>query len=199
MPVWLIEWLMANELTAISAYLGRNIATLRKSRSMSQQQLAKLAGVPRSTLTYLESGQGNPSLQNLVKVAASLQVSIEELLSRPRAQCKLIKAKDVPVQKRSQGVALLRKLLPDNVPGMEIDRIEIDRGGRMGGVPHTANTKEYLICIEGSILVHVAGEKYALEAGDVLAFPGDQHHSYQNIGNGKAHCLSVVAIAPHGV
>ena len=35
-------------------------------------------------MTHIESGSGNPSLHNLIKVAAALQVSIEELLTRPR-------------------------------------------------------------------------------------------------------------------
>ncbi len=147
----------------------------------------------------MESGEGNPSLQTLARVSASLQVSIEELLNRPRASCKHIKVSDVPKLKRSQGLVTVFKLLPDPIPGMEIDRMELEPGARMGGIPHVTNTKEYLVCMKGAIQVAVSGDKYNLNEGDILAFPGDQTHSYFNSGEGRAICISVVTLAPHGI
>lgn len=79
---------------------------------------------------------------------------------------------------------------------MEIDRIEIERGGKLGGIPHTAGTKEYLTCVKGVIRVSVLGSQHQLEEGDVLAFPGDQPHAYHNAGDSKAMGFSVVALAP---
>lgn len=165
---------------------------------MTQAALATLAGLPRSTVTQIESGGGNPSLANLSRIAAGLQVSIEELLARPRASCKLIPADRLPSQKRSQGVATIYKLLPDPIPGMEMDRMEIAPGGRMGGIPHMAGAKEYLTVVQGEITVSVAGEAFRVKTGDVLAFPGDQAHSYLNTGARKAVGFSVVALAPVG-
>lgn len=190
---------MANALTEISKYLSANLVNLRGKRGMTQAQLSSLAGVPRSTVTHLESGAGNPSLTNLVKIAGALQVSIEELLGRPRASCKLIKAGQTPKQRRSQGVATIYKLLPDAIPGMEMDRLEIETGGRMGGIPHVGGTKEYLTVVEGEITVSVAGESYRVQEGDVFAFPGDQAHSYKNSGAGRAIGFSVVVLAPSGI
>lgn len=191
---------MANSLTEVSRNLSYNVQLLRKSRGLSQGSLAKLAGVPRSTITYLESGVGNPSLINLVRVAGALQISIEELLQKPRSQqCQLIPKDSIPFQKRANGMAIVFKLLPDPIPGMELDRMEIQPGGRMGGVPHTPHTKEYLICISGEVEVAVSGTKYRLNSGDVLAFSGDQPHSYHNPGKLRAECVSVVVLAPHGV
>lgn len=182
-------------LAAIAGNLASNLVSLRAKRGLSQLALAKLARVPRSTIAHLESGGGNPSLANLARVSAALQIGLEELLARPRAQCQLTRAKDVRAVKRSQGVATVFKLLPDPVPGMEIDRVEIERGGRLGGIPHTSGTKEYLTCLEGELTVTVLGDRYRVQEGDVLAFPGDQPHSYQNTGNAKAIGFSVVALA----
>ena len=38
-----------------------------------------------------------------------------------------------------------------------------------------------------------------VKEGDVLAFPGEQNHSYQNTGLRRAVCLSVVVLAPIGL
>lgn len=190
---------MANTLERAASSLAANISILRKKRSLSQGALAAIAGVPRSTLTYMESGAGNPSLQNLVRVAGALQVTLEELLAAPRPSCTLVRRDDVPSVKRSQGVATVFKLLPDPIPGMEIDRMEIRAGSRMGGVPHLPGTKEYLTVVAGEITVFVAGDKYCVEEGDVFAFPGDQPHSYLNSGTRLAVGVSVVVQAPTGI
>jgi transcriptional regulator with XRE-family HTH domain len=190
---------MSNALEHLSDFLAKNLLSLRVKRGFTQGQLARIAGIPRSTLTHLESGEGNPSLQTLAKVSAALQVGIEEILSRPRAECKHIKSSEVPRVKRSGGTVTLLKLLPDPIPGMEIDRMELDEGARVGGVPHVANSKEYFVCIKGKVQISVPGAWYELVEGDVLAFPGDQAHSYRNVGKGMAVGMSVVAIAPLGV
>ncbi len=188
-----------DNLAIITKNLAENLLTLRKKRSLSQAQLAKMAGLPRSTVTYFESGFGNPSLVNLAKITSALQVSIEELLSAPRSLSKLIKSRDVHSFKKNQGLCELFKLLPDPIVGMEIDRMEISAGGRLAGIPHVANTKEYLIGIQGDVEVRLGREKYLVEAGDILAFQGDQPHSYRNVGTKKAVALSVVVIAPVGM
>lgn len=177
----------------IATQLAKNVKQLREARGMTQEQIAKLAGVPRATWAHLESGGANPTLAVLHRAAQALQVSIEELISSPRAACRMYEKGTLPV--RSPGQALVRKLLPDPIPGMEIDRIEIAPGGRMTGVPHTPGTREYLTCETGEIQLVVSGERFCLQPGDVAVFRGDQRHSYNNAGPRPAVGYSVVVLA----
>lgn len=179
----------------LSQNLSLNIVNLRKKRKLTQSALAKISGIPRSTLASMECGMGNPSLQNLAKVCEALHVSFEELLSTPRSSVKLIRKEDIPTNKRAKGSVLVYKLLPDAIPGMAIDRIELEAGARMGGIPHANGTKEYLHCVEGQITVTVNGMVFDLGTGDVLAFPGESAHSYLNHGAKKAVGISVVTIS----
>lgn len=181
----------------VPRYLADNILTLRKKKSLSQDRLARLAEIPRSTLTHIESGSGNPSLQNLVKISLALQVSIEELVSRPRNECELLSPDQVPVQRR--GRTLVHKLLPEKVKGLEVDKLEMEQGATMGGHPHLTGAKEYLTVVQGEVTVHVAGESFVVKRGSVLAFPGDQAHSYRNTGSGSAVAMSVVVPVTLGV
>lgn len=174
----------------IARFLGLNIEKLRIKRSLTQAQLARLAAIPRSTLTNIESGSGNPSLQNLLKISQALGVSVEELLSKPRTDVKLIEAKDVKSQTRSS--VKVYKLMPDRIRGIELDRMEFPPGGVFGGQPHLVGTKEYFSTLQGEIQVHVAGESFVVKAGDVLAFAGNQAHSYRNSGRGVAVGVSLV-------
>ena len=195
----LIYWHMADSSTSVSRRLALNLEQLRRKHGLTQAVLAKRAGVPRSTLTHLESGEGNPSLHNLARIAGALRVSIEELLAAPRPEVQLIKAADLPRAERAQGSVALVRLLPDAVPGLQIERMEIRPGGWMRGTPHVQGTKEYLTVIEGTTRVGVMGQSYLVSQGDVLAFPGDQPHSYNNPGKRRCVSLSVVALVPAGV
>jgi transcriptional regulator with XRE-family HTH domain len=175
--------------------IARNVKQLREARGLTQDQMARIAKVPRATWTHLESGAANPTVSVLHKAAGALQVTIEELLSVPRAACEFFKLGTLPT--RTQGAATVRRLLPHPIPGMEMDRIELPPGGRMQGVPHTPGTREYLTCESGEIELVAAGEKWRLRAGDVIAFRGDQRHSYSNPGMRTAIGYSVVVLA-HG-
>jgi transcriptional regulator with XRE-family HTH domain len=177
----------------VAGRLGSNIAQLREARGLTQQQMARLAGVPRATWAHLESGAANPTLAVLNRAAAALQVSIEELIRAPRSAVKHFPAASITV--RMRGPVTVRKLLPEPIPGMEIDRMELPPGARMNGVPHVAGTTEYLTCERGQIVLVASGESWTLSEGDVVVFRGDQRHSYANPGERAAVGYSVVVLA----
>ena len=49
----------------------------RKEKGMTQADLVKRAGIPRTNITRFESGNYNPSLEMMVKVALALGVKLE--------------------------------------------------------------------------------------------------------------------------
>jgi transcriptional regulator with XRE-family HTH domain len=177
----------------VATRLGQNVRGLREARGMTQAQMAKLAELPRATWANLESGSANPTLAVLDRVASAFQVTIEELVATPRSDTRHYAKADLVVKTR--GAAAVRKLLPDPIPGMEIDRIELPPRGKMIGVPHTPGTHEYLACESGEVLLVASGEEFRLQAGDLVAFRGDQRHSYANPGPRPAVAYSVVVIA----
>jgi XRE family transcriptional regulator, regulator of sulfur utilization len=70
----------------------------------------------------------------------------------------------------------------------------------MGGTPHLPGTREFFSCLEGEVTIFVAGDRYELSTGDVLAFPGNIPHSYRNADARKrAVGVSVVILAKAGV
>lgn len=53
----------------------------RKMQGITQAELAKRAGVPRSNITRFESGNYNPSLELLVRIAAALEMTLQMQLT----------------------------------------------------------------------------------------------------------------------
>lgn len=179
---------------SLATRLGANMRQLRQTRGVTQQQLAKLAQLPRATWSNLESGSANPTLEVLHKVALALGVSIEELLATPKAEIKLYKSGSLPHKQR--GPVLVNTLLPDEIPGLQLERLRIPIAGRLIGVPHTPGTREYLTCESGEIELVASGSAFRLHPGDVVVFPGDQRHSYANLGRAIAIGYSVLVFAP---
>src|SRR5262252_4645091 len=120
--------------TGTAAHLGRNIQTLREARGRTQLQIARVAGIPRATWANLESGGANPTLAVLIKVAQALQVRLEELIEPPRGTGRIYRAAELP--RREKSTVVVRKLLPETIPGLEIERMELPPRAAMGGVPH---------------------------------------------------------------
>ena len=82
----------------LAGHLAANVKQLRTARGFTQQQMARLSGLPRATWANLESGSANPTLAVLHRVATSLQISLEELLAAPRAASRLYPRSAVPVR-----------------------------------------------------------------------------------------------------
>jgi len=63
---------------------ARNLFWLREARKLSQEELGFRAGLHRSTIQNFENRKHSPTLKNLAKLAAALDVTIEELISPPK-------------------------------------------------------------------------------------------------------------------
>ncbi|HUQ07950.1 MAG TPA: XRE family transcriptional regulator [Kofleriaceae bacterium] len=177
-----------------SDHLAANVRAIREARGLSQQQIAKMAGIPRATWSHLESGAANPTLQVLTRVADALQIRLDELLASPKQPVRHLRASELPV--RTRGPVSVRKLLPEPLPGLDLERLTLPVGARMTGVPHAPGTREYLACERGQVQLFVAGDGFLLETGDVVVFRGDQRHGYANPGRDEAIAYSVIAFAP---
>ncbi len=65
----------------MSLMLGENIRYLRKKANLSQQQLAEILDVPRTTLGDYERGHTEPSLSTLIRIAGQFDVTVDNLLT----------------------------------------------------------------------------------------------------------------------
>ncbi|MDC3414166.1 helix-turn-helix domain-containing protein [Aquibacillus sp. 3ASR75-11] len=52
--------------------IAAQIKTVRQNRSLSQQQLADLAGVPKSTIGRIEAGLTSPKVETLLLLSKAL-------------------------------------------------------------------------------------------------------------------------------
>ncbi len=60
--------------------LGERIRNLRKSKKITQEELAKMIGVKRSVISKYENGSVNISTNNLLEISKALAIPIEAFL-----------------------------------------------------------------------------------------------------------------------
>lgn len=62
--------------------IGESIRKCRTRRKLSQDTLAKLVGLTRTSLTNIEGGRQHPPLHTFCDIADQLQVAVTDLLPR---------------------------------------------------------------------------------------------------------------------
>ena len=76
---------MAEPRSAAHVAYGQALRELRAERGISQERLALMAGLDRTYVSGIERGERNPSLTNLLKLAAALGVQVSEIAARAEA------------------------------------------------------------------------------------------------------------------
>ena len=65
----------------IKNMIGKNIRDLRLKGRISQDRLSKLTDLSLNTIVKVESGRNpNPTIETLLKIAASLNVEVNDLI-----------------------------------------------------------------------------------------------------------------------
>lgn len=66
---------------AVAGRLGRNVFLARRRVTLSQEELGVLASLHRTEIGLVEGGRRLPRADTLIKLAAALDVSVEDLLA----------------------------------------------------------------------------------------------------------------------
>ena len=160
--------------------LAQNLRDLREERGLTQQELSDRSGVPRPTLAHLESGQGNPTLSVLIKVAEALGIGIEALVSTKKPRIRVIARAEVPAEQRP-GIEL-RSLGAEL--SVAFERWELERGARFERNAGRQGEKRVVVCESGELSINVGGSEHRLRAGDIAVLDATVRPAFESWGRG---------------
>jgi transcriptional regulator with XRE-family HTH domain len=168
---------------AASALAAQIAAALRRERAragISLTELARRAGIAKSTLSQLESGSGNPSVETLWALGTALGVPFSRLVDTPRAAVRVIRRGEGPAtySERSDYAATLLASCPPNAR-RDVYLIEAQPGEPRRSEPHMPGTIEHVVIGTGRALVGPADEPVEVGQGDYVAYPGDELHIFR--------------------
>ncbi|RIV38512.1 helix-turn-helix domain-containing protein [Micromonospora radicis] len=163
-------------------------AALRHERQrvgLSLTELARRAGIAKSTLSQLESGTGNPSVETLWALGVALDVPFSRLVEPPVAAVRVIRAGDGP-RIRSEHADFSGTLLAAGAAHARRDvyLIELEPGRVRSAAAHTPRSVEHLVVGAGRLRCGPEHEQVELGPGDYATFPGDAPHHYEALEPG---------------
>lgn len=184
---------MSDEPARSGAPLEAIASSLRRERTragLSLTEVARRAGIAKSTLSQLESGTGNPSVETLWALSVTLEVPFARLVEPQRPQVHVIRAGDGPTF-RSEHADYVATLLASCPPNARRDLyvISAEPGSARESAPHMRSVVEHVVLMSGRALVGVAEEPVELTAGDYIAYPGDIPHVFEALTPGTRAVL----------
>jgi transcriptional regulator with XRE-family HTH domain len=158
-------------------------AALRREREragISLSELAKRAGIAKSTLSQLEAASGNPSVETLWALGVALGVPFSRLVQPDAPQVRVVRAGQGPVV-QSEQARFAGTLLSACPPGARRDiyTIAMEPGRARLAEPHIPGSIEHVILATGRARTGPADHPIELDPGDYAAFPGDVPHLYE--------------------
>lgn len=170
-------------------------ATLTKERlrsGLSISEVAKRAQIAKSTLSQLENGAGNPSIETLWSICVVLDIPFSRLIEEPSAETKVIRyGEGVSVLSNSHDYrATLLAACPNNV-SRDIYWLEVAPNEPFYSEPHNAGTVEHVVIIQGRARLGTTNDVHQLNEGDYITYPADQPHVFEALEpNTKAMLIS---------
>ncbi len=170
-------------------------AAVRRERErvgVSIAELARRAGVAKSTLSQLEAGSGNPSIETLWSLGVALGVPFSRLVEPPAPAVRVIRAGQGP-RLHSDHADFTATLLAAGAPHTRRDLyvMEFEPGTPRTADPHLPGSVEHVVVAAGRVKAGPSGETVELGPGDYVTFPGDVPHVYEALEPGTWAVLAL--------
>jgi len=160
---------------------GRLAANLRRLRVASRHSLSELARatqISKATLSVIERGQANPTIETLAALAGALGVSVSELLEEASGgEIRIVRFQGPDRSLDEQlGVREIERLRLDG----QLDVRELSLPPRaVHRAPGKAGERVHLLVLSGRLIAGPCERISELSRGDWCSFPAEVEHLYE--------------------
>lgn len=170
---------MPNEIVKV---VGTHLRRLRTEKGLSLSDLARSSGVAKATLSALEGGRGNPTLETLSALAAALEIPMGDLITAADPPpVTIVRSDEGTNGVGGDGLANDLRLIARFTPGGTVEVYEAQwpkRSTRNAG-GHGPGTREHVFVTRGGLKVGPLGREVGLSGGDYATFAADEPHLYE--------------------
>lgn len=156
-----------------------NLRRLRTAAGLSLTALAKRSGVATGTVSELERGQGNPTIETLFALAYALEVTLADLVGDAGApDAQVIRAVSRPFIAGEPLDARLLHRSQERRLVLEVYELLIHPTAVQHAQPHRPGVTEHVYVIEGAATVGPEVSLFDLATGDYASYSADVLHRY---------------------
>lgn len=168
--------------------LAANLRRLRIARHLSLSELARATGISKATLSGIENGRANPTVDTLASLADAMRISLIELLEElPPGEMRVVRA-SARRPERTQGVP---QQPIDVLPGrgeLTIAEIALGPGELHELEPHGPGARGQVYVLQGKLIAGPVERSTELGPRDYASFPADVPTVYE-AGRSPARAL----------
>jgi transcriptional regulator with XRE-family HTH domain len=184
-------------LSELNAHIARTVRSLRQARGWSLGTLAERASLSKTNVAKIETGDGNPSMETLLRLADALEVTLGVLLAVDRPPgTQLVRLSDAAFVRSMSGLQGRGIWRDGRNRRVETHETLLEPGIDYLSSPHPPGTEELVICLSGSLEVGPEGHEVQLQERDAAHFSADLPHRYHSENGCIALCL--VSYPPAG-
>jgi XRE family transcriptional regulator, regulator of sulfur utilization len=150
--------------------VGARVRALRAERGLSLSELARRAGIGKATLSGLEAGTRNPTLETLYAVTSALGLPLTALVAGPG-----------PVRGAAAEMELLR-VFDDAAAVYELYRMHLPAGGEQHSPAHHTGVTEHVTVFAGVLEAGPGEDPRRAGPGQYAEWAADRPHGYRAVG-----------------
>lgn len=153
--------------------VGQRVRELRQARGISLSELARRAGVGKATLSGVETGTRNPTLETLWAITAQLGVPIGAILDSP------------PEPQAVRGTAVeaaLLEVFEDQGVTYELYRLRVPPGVVQTSPAHLEGASEHVTVFSGTLTAGPLDAPLTAGPGEHISWRSDVPHGYRADG-----------------
>ena len=174
--------MVANHGSDIQQILAANLRRLRIARHLSLSELARATQMSKATLSGVENGRSNPTVDTLAALANALGVSLGELLEQSGLDdVTIVRAAAAVAGTESAPSGIRRRALAAFLPAgtLTVAELSLEPGVRHDGAPEASGTRAHAYVVQGRLLGGPVERVTELTPGDYASFPIDIPYGFE--------------------
>lgn len=165
------------------AHVGPRLRAARQARGWTLDELARQAGISASTLSRLESGKRQASLELLLPVTRRLGIRVDDLLPAESVDPRVRRA----VERRDGMLIAPLTLAHSPVQAVKI----VYPACAEAPAPRVHDGYEWLYVLSGRVRLALDGTEHLIDPGEAAEFDTRLPHSISATETGPAEVLSI--------
>lgn len=159
--------------------IGSRIRSVRQAQRLTIDQVAESTGLTKGFLSRVERDLTSPSVASLVTLCQVLSIDVGELFSQPDTH--VVRLAEAPRISMGGDGIVEQLVTARSERRLQVIRSVIEPRGEGEKELYSVDCEvEVLHVVAGSFILIFANERFELEAGDTVTFPGREPHSWIN-------------------